>query len=87
MIGFDHGQGFSEAVKLTEFANVLVVGRTELDGITVAEEQLDRLVVYVFAGMDVDETLDELSQRAGIKDSWMQIDSDIESFQAYIYDL
>lgn len=87
MIGFDHGQGFSEAVKLSEFANVLVVGRAELEGITVAEEQLDRLVVYVFAGMDVDETLDELSQRAEIKNSWTQIDSDIESFQAYIYDL
>lgn len=86
MIGFDHGQGFSEAVKLSEFANVLVVGRTELDGITVAEEQLDRLVVYVFAGMDVDATLDTLSQKTGRNSTWTQIDSDIESFQAYIYD-
>lgn len=86
MIGYDHGQGFSEAVKLSEFANVLVVGKTELDGVEIEQERLDRLVVYVFAGMDVDQTLDELAQRAGIKDSWTQVDSDIQSFQAYIYD-
>ena len=87
MIGYDHGQGFSEAVKLSEFANVLVAGKTELDAVEIEQERLDRLVVYVFAGMNVDETLAELSQKAGVKGAWTQIDSDVESFQAYIYDL
>lgn len=87
MIGYDHGQGFSEAVKLSEFANVLVVGRSELDDAVLVPERLDRLVVYVFAGMDVDGTLEELSQKTGAKGVWTQIDSDVDSFQAYIYDL
>lgn len=85
MLCHDHGQGFREAVRLSEFKNVLVLGRTELDGITAGSEWTDGLVVYVFQGMDVDGALGELSCKAGMTGVLTPTDSDIESFDAYIY--
>ncbi len=86
MVGFDHGQGFPEAVKLSEFRNVLVVGQHEMDMI----EPLDSpdsqgMLIYIYEGLETIEILEIALEEMQLSESYEEIESDIESFRAYLY--
>lgn len=87
MIGYDHGQGFSEILKLSEYANVLVVGQQEMDMVSpLYDSQMDKMVIYVFDGLDVEEVLKQAENKLEISGNIFQINSDIESFSAFVYE-
>ena len=86
MIGFDHGQGFPEVLKLWKFQNVLVVGQHEMDMIEPIDNSDSKgMVIYIYEGLETEEFLDIALEKMQGKESYEEIESDIESFRAYLY--
>lgn len=84
MVGFDHGQGFSEVTKLSKFKNVLVVGREEIDMIRPFEDmENDELVIYAFEALQQEEVLTQVSKRLDFQVQFEEVESDIDCFKAY----
>lgn len=86
MLGFDHGQGFPAARKLSEFGQVLVAGRQETDGITSSGHIAAGTVVYVYEGLNFVECLGKLEKNMGLDMPYVELDSDIEGFRAFLYE-
>lgn len=86
MLGFDHGQGFPVALKLSEFDQVLVAGRLEIDCV-IAPEHVDKgIVVYIYEGLEVSECLKALEKNMGLNVAYVELDSDIAGFEAFVYE-
>lgn len=86
MIGSDHGQGFSEAVKLSEFGKVLVVGMQETDAIApLSEDSAQGTVIYIFNALEVEEVLSLAAQKMELGGDYEEIPSDIDCFRAFVY--
>ena len=86
MVGSDRGQGFSEAVKLSEFHEVLVVGAQELDDVTKPDRAESGTVIYVFEALDVDEILTRVSEQMALSENYTEISSDMYCFRAFLYE-
>ena len=86
MLGFDHGQGFPVALKLAEFDQVLVAGRQEIDCVTAPEHTDKGIVVYVYEGLEIEDCLRALENNMGLNMSYVELDSDIADFKAFVYD-
>lgn len=84
MIGYDHGQGFPEALKLSEFQNVLVVGYQEMEMIEPSEMGCTKLVIYVWDGLETEQILAQTADRLLITNDFREVQSDITNFRAYV---
>ncbi|MCM1182325.1 MAG: glycosyltransferase family 39 protein [Roseburia sp.] len=85
MLGFDHGQGFPVARKLSEFGQVIVAGQQEIDNITSPGHTDAGTVVYVYEGLELSKCLEELEKNIGLGTDYAELESDIESFRAFLY--
>ncbi len=86
MLGFDHGQGFPAARKLSDFGQIIVAGQQEIDSITAPKHMATGTVVYVWEGLELPKCLEELEKKMGLSASYIELDSDIESFRAFLYE-
>lgn len=86
MLGYDHGQGFPAVRKLSAFGQIVVVGRQEAGSITAPEHMAAGTVVYVYEGLETSKCLEELEKRMGLGTSYVELDSDIEDFKAFLYE-
>jgi hypothetical protein len=84
MLGLTHGQGFSEALKLTEFSHVLVAGTDEMCYIAMPENNGEEgIVVYIYEGLDTDESLEYIEDALNLPANPKELESNIESFNAF----
>jgi hypothetical protein len=87
MVGLTHGQGFSEVLKLSQFKQVLVAGEDEMQYLTKPDDDSENgTVVYVYVGLDSEKYLDYIGDKLDLKSNPIEVDSNIESFRAFIYE-
>ncbi len=87
MITDDDWRGFSEALKLCRFKQVIVLGERELDRLETEkpEDRNNDLLIYVLAEADQKENLRVACEYLGGQcDRAESVSSDIENFQAYV---
>jgi hypothetical protein len=87
MIADDDYRGFPEAVKLSRFDQVMVIGVAEMERLqgNPPKERGEQIVVYVFGGLEVEQVLQEAVESLGReKDNVREIESDIVDFRAFI---
>ena len=87
MIADDDYRGFPEAVKLSKFDQVMVIGVAEMERLqgNPPKERGEQIVVYVFGGLEVEQILQEAVESLGReKDDVREIESDIVDFRAFI---
>lgn len=78
---------FPEAVKLSRFEQVMVIGTEEIKRLrqNLPRERRKQIVVYVFGGLEVEQVLQEAVESLGReKDDVREIESDIVDFRAFI---
>jgi hypothetical protein len=87
MVGLTHGQGFSEVIKLSQFKQVLVAGEDEMQYLTKPDDDSENgTVVYVYVGLDSEKYLDYIGDKLDLKSNPIELDSNIESFRAFVYE-
>lgn len=87
MIADDDYRGFPEAVKLSKFDQVMVIGVAEMERLqgNPPKERGEQIVVYVFGGLEVEQVLQEAVESLGReKGDVREIESDIVDFRAFI---
>lgn len=87
MMSDDDWRGFSEALDLSRFKQVIVLGMPEI-GILEAKHPTDMdcdMVIYVLKGLEQESTLLQICNNLQIPyESIRNINSDMEGFQAYL---
>ena len=87
MLSDDDWRGFSEALDLSRFKQVIVLGMPELDILKDKhpKEMGCNMVIYVLEGLEQEPTLLQICNNLQIPyESITNIDSDMEGFQAYL---
>ena len=87
MIADDDYRGFPEAVKLSRFDQVMVIGAAEMERLqeNPPRERGEQIVVYIFGGLEVEQVLQEAVESLDReKGDVQEIESDIADFRAFI---
>lgn len=86
MVADDDYRGFPEAIKLSKFNQVMVIGKNDMDMLAdkLPRNQEYSLLIYVFTGLDTEAVVQDVAQYFHREGATREAESDIENFKAYI---
>ena len=87
MVADDDWRGFPEALRLSRFGQVMVVGEAEMDALSAEKPARpeEPLLVYLYEGLPQQATLAEVEASLALSGPGEEIASDIQGFNAYLF--